>query len=183
TWEEPKSVAAEAYRILRTNLQFASPDERPRTILITSPGPGDGKSTITANLATSLAQAVPAGHRGQRRPKAAIFAQLLPGAQQRRADVGAGGPGHAGRGAAVNDGASRAGIAAWTDPAQPIGAPGLASHAGCSGRTERTRGLGLDRRAACPRRHRRRLVGPHRRCGGPVGTAGARSHSRDTVPC
>ena len=57
TWEEPKSVAAEAYRILRTNLQFASPDERPRTILVTSPGPGDGKSTITANLATSLAQA------------------------------------------------------------------------------------------------------------------------------
>lgn len=57
TWEEPKSVAAESYRILRTNLQFASPDERRRTILITSPGPGDGKSTITANLATSLAQA------------------------------------------------------------------------------------------------------------------------------
>ena len=57
TWEDPKSVTAEAYRILRTNLQFASPDQRLETILITSPGPGEGKSTVTANLATSLAQA------------------------------------------------------------------------------------------------------------------------------
>lgn len=57
TWEDPKSVAAEAYRILRTNLQFASPDERLQALLITSPGPDDGKTTITANLAASLAQA------------------------------------------------------------------------------------------------------------------------------
>lgn len=56
-WEDPKSVAAEAYRILRTNLQFASPDEQLQTLLITSAGPDEGKSTITANLASSLAQA------------------------------------------------------------------------------------------------------------------------------
>lgn len=56
TWEDPKSVAAEAYRILRTNLQFTNPDQPLKSVLVTSPGVGDGKSTVTANLAVSLAQ-------------------------------------------------------------------------------------------------------------------------------
>lgn len=55
-WEEPKSVAAEAYRILRTNLQFTNPDRPLKSLLVTSPEVGDGKSTITANLGVSLAQ-------------------------------------------------------------------------------------------------------------------------------
>lgn len=55
-WEEPKSIAAEAYRILRTNLQFTNPDRPLKNVLITSPELGDGKSTITANLGVSLAQ-------------------------------------------------------------------------------------------------------------------------------
>lgn len=56
TWHDPKSVAAEAYRILRTNLQFTNPDRPLRSILITSPTVGDGKSTVAANLAVSFAQ-------------------------------------------------------------------------------------------------------------------------------
>ena len=46
----PKSAVAEAYRTLRTNLGFASLDETCRSILVTSAGPGDGKSTIASNL-------------------------------------------------------------------------------------------------------------------------------------
>lgn len=53
----PKSAVAEAYRTLRTNLGFASLDEPCRSILITSAGPGDGKSTTASNLAVVLAQA------------------------------------------------------------------------------------------------------------------------------
>lgn len=47
--------AAEAFRKLRTNLQFMSVDDPPRVIVVTSPKPGDGKSTITANLAAAIA--------------------------------------------------------------------------------------------------------------------------------
>lgn len=56
SWDDPKSVAAEAYRILRTNLQFTLPGETLDSIIITSAGPGEGKSTVSANLAVSLAQ-------------------------------------------------------------------------------------------------------------------------------
>lgn len=48
---------AEAFRELRTNLKFLRPDDPIRTVLVTSPGPGDGKSAIAANLAAVLAQA------------------------------------------------------------------------------------------------------------------------------
>ncbi|HKM43046.1 MAG TPA: CpsD/CapB family tyrosine-protein kinase [Limnochordia bacterium] len=53
---DPKAVGSEAFRTLRTNLRFISPDQELKTILITSVGPGDGKSTISANLAVALAQ-------------------------------------------------------------------------------------------------------------------------------
>src|SRR5690606_34941592 len=56
-WDDPKSVAAEAYRILRTNLLFTNPDRPLKSVLVTSPAVGDGKSTVTANLAVSFAQA------------------------------------------------------------------------------------------------------------------------------
>ena len=52
----PRSPAAEAFRSLRTNVQYASVDHPAKTLLITSPVPRDGKSTVSLNLATVLAQ-------------------------------------------------------------------------------------------------------------------------------
>ena len=48
---------AESLRALRTNLQFMDVDHPPKTIVVTSPLPGDGKSTIACNLALTLAAA------------------------------------------------------------------------------------------------------------------------------
>lgn len=56
TISAPRSPAAEAYRVLRTNFQFATVDKPLRRIVVTSPGPGDGKSTTAANLAVVFAQ-------------------------------------------------------------------------------------------------------------------------------
>ena len=52
----PRSMVAEAFRRIRTNLQFAAPADRQRTILITSPVPQDGKTTVATNLAIVQAQ-------------------------------------------------------------------------------------------------------------------------------
>lgn len=54
--KEPKSIAAESYRTLRTNIQYSSFDKEYKTILVTSSEPGEGKSTTAGNLALSLAQ-------------------------------------------------------------------------------------------------------------------------------
>lgn len=54
---EPRSPMAEALRTLRTNLEFAAVDHPLRTILITGPDPGSGKTTVATNLALSIAQA------------------------------------------------------------------------------------------------------------------------------
>ena len=51
-----QSAGAEAYRVLRTNLQFAAVDRPLRTIVVTSPAPSEGKSFTAVNLALSLAQ-------------------------------------------------------------------------------------------------------------------------------
>jgi polysaccharide biosynthesis transport protein len=51
---------AEAYRMLRTNIRFALVDTPLQTVMVTSPGPSEGKSTTAANLAVVMAQA---GHR------------------------------------------------------------------------------------------------------------------------
>jgi len=56
TVHHPRSPIAEAYRSLRTNLEFSSLDKPLRTMLVTSPGPGEGKSTILANLGVVMAQ-------------------------------------------------------------------------------------------------------------------------------
>jgi tyrosine-protein kinase Etk/Wzc len=53
---EPQSLVAEAFRSLRTNLAFARAHQDLRTIVLASPGPGDGKSTVACNLATTFAQ-------------------------------------------------------------------------------------------------------------------------------
>ncbi len=52
----PRSHIAEAFRALRTNLEFASVDNPLRTILVTSAEAGDGKSTVSTNLAAIFAQ-------------------------------------------------------------------------------------------------------------------------------
>jgi capsular exopolysaccharide synthesis family protein len=54
--DDPKAVSSEAFRTLRTNLQFASPDAKLETILITSSVPAEGKSTVCSNLAVSIVQ-------------------------------------------------------------------------------------------------------------------------------
>jgi capsular exopolysaccharide synthesis family protein len=53
---DPRSPVAEAYRSLRTNLAFARAQEQMRVLVLTSPGPADGKSTTVANLAITFAQ-------------------------------------------------------------------------------------------------------------------------------
>lgn len=54
--EAPRSLMAEAFRQIRTNLQFSAPADRQRLLLITSPRPEDGKTTVACNLALSLSQ-------------------------------------------------------------------------------------------------------------------------------
>jgi len=56
TINDPLSPASEAYRTLRMNLQFAALDQQLHTLLVTSAGPGEGKSTTLANLAVTMAQ-------------------------------------------------------------------------------------------------------------------------------
>ncbi|KAB1641703.1 polysaccharide biosynthesis tyrosine autokinase [Gulosibacter chungangensis] len=53
---QPRSPGAEAFRALRTNVQFLDPDSSSQIFVVTSAGPGEGKSTTSANLALALAQ-------------------------------------------------------------------------------------------------------------------------------
>lgn len=53
---QPSSPASEAYRTLRTNLQFSNLSQKLRCIMITSSGPREGKSTTAANVAIATAQ-------------------------------------------------------------------------------------------------------------------------------
>jgi capsular exopolysaccharide synthesis family protein len=57
TVTEPRSPISEAYRTLRTNLDFASLDQALKTLVVTSAGVGEGKSTTLANLAVVSAEA------------------------------------------------------------------------------------------------------------------------------
>ena len=52
----PKSAVSEAFRSLRTSLMFSTADGMPRTLMVTSAGTGEGKTTTAINLATVLAQ-------------------------------------------------------------------------------------------------------------------------------
>lgn len=54
---DPKSPAAEAVRLLRANLEFAAAAKPITTLAVSSAGPGEGKSTLTANLGVVMAQA------------------------------------------------------------------------------------------------------------------------------
>ncbi len=53
---EPQSSAIEAYRDIRTSLFFSSLGEKAKILLVTSAGPGDGKTTTASNLALTIAQ-------------------------------------------------------------------------------------------------------------------------------
>lgn len=52
----PRSSVSEAFRMLRTNLQFATLDRPVQTLMVAAPGPGEGKTSVVANLAVTLAQ-------------------------------------------------------------------------------------------------------------------------------
>lgn len=56
TVAHPLSPVSEAFRALRTNIRFSSVDEPLQTLLVTSPGPTEGKSLTVANLAVVMAQ-------------------------------------------------------------------------------------------------------------------------------
>ena len=56
TLAQPNSGGSEAIRLLRTNIGFASASGEIRKLVVTSPGPGEGKSTLVANLGVVMAQ-------------------------------------------------------------------------------------------------------------------------------
>ncbi len=56
TITDPRSAVSEAYRTLRTNLQFAAVGGALQTLVVTTPSPNEGKSTTVANLAVAFAQ-------------------------------------------------------------------------------------------------------------------------------
>lgn len=56
SFKNPKSRSAEAFRTLRTNIQFSCLDTELKSIVVTSSGSGEGKSTVMANLAITMAQ-------------------------------------------------------------------------------------------------------------------------------
>ena len=58
--EDSKSPITEAYRMIRTSIQFSNEEKRLKTIAFTSAGANEGKSTVVANLAVVMAQA---GHK------------------------------------------------------------------------------------------------------------------------
>ena len=53
---KPRSMAAESFRTLRTAIHFGLTRDEAKVIAITSPSPGDGKSTVASNLAIAMAQ-------------------------------------------------------------------------------------------------------------------------------
>jgi len=57
-YHEPGSMEAEIFKILRSNILFPKEGHPPRSIMVTSAIPGDGKSFVAANLAISIAQGV-----------------------------------------------------------------------------------------------------------------------------
>ncbi|MDQ6420687.1 CpsD/CapB family tyrosine-protein kinase [Paenibacillus sp. LHD-117] len=56
TLTNPRSPISESYRALRTNIDFSSIDEKLQVIMISSAGPGEGKTTTISNLAIAYAQ-------------------------------------------------------------------------------------------------------------------------------
>ena len=57
-FHSPRSIEAELFKVLRTNLLFPANGKPPKSILVTSAIPGDGKSLVSSNLAISIAQGI-----------------------------------------------------------------------------------------------------------------------------
>jgi receptor protein-tyrosine kinase len=77
------SMTAEAFRAIRTNLQFLNVDAPPRVIVVSSSLPGEGKSTLAVNLSTALAQSssrVMLVEADLRRPRVTRYLGLVGGA-------------------------------------------------------------------------------------------------------
>jgi len=58
TFHAPQSIEAELFKVLRTNILFPTDGQPPKTILITSALPGDGKSFVTSNLGIGIARGI-----------------------------------------------------------------------------------------------------------------------------
>ncbi len=56
TLTDPRSPVSESYRALRTNIEFSSVDEQLQVLMVSSAGPGEGKTTTITNLAVTYAQ-------------------------------------------------------------------------------------------------------------------------------
>jgi polysaccharide biosynthesis transport protein len=57
TWQQKPSLMAESFRAALTSVLFAGHNgDRPKTLVVTSPNPGDGKTTVVSNLAIALAE-------------------------------------------------------------------------------------------------------------------------------
>ncbi len=94
--EQARNLIAEEFRIIRTQLLFGSPELQNKTILVTSPTPGDGKTSLAVNLAISIAKAgrrvllidgdlrKPDVHRVFNIPDSPGFAELIQGSQRAR---------------------------------------------------------------------------------------------------
>jgi succinoglycan biosynthesis transport protein ExoP len=81
--DDAYSETAEAYRQIRTNLQFLDVDDPARTIVITSSLPGEGKTTVAVNLAIVLAQSgarVALVEADLRRPRVTRYLGMISGA-------------------------------------------------------------------------------------------------------
>ncbi|HZK25103.1 MAG TPA: CpsD/CapB family tyrosine-protein kinase [Oscillospiraceae bacterium] len=55
TFRNPKSPVSEAFRTVRTNIEFSDIDHKLKTIMVTSSIPSEGKSTLTSNIAVAMA--------------------------------------------------------------------------------------------------------------------------------
>ena len=55
---EPDSIMSEQFRLLKNNILFPEKGTAPRSIMITSPSPSEGKSFVAANLAVSIAKSI-----------------------------------------------------------------------------------------------------------------------------
>jgi capsular exopolysaccharide synthesis family protein len=56
TYSNPESIISEQFRTIRTNIHFLNEDEKNNLLVVSSPGQSEGKSTIIANTAISIAQ-------------------------------------------------------------------------------------------------------------------------------
>ena len=142
--QAPGSSVAEAYRVVRNSLDFINFQNDIKTIVVTSAAPGEGKSTVAANLAAALAQAgkkVVLVGVDFRRPTTDQFFPVT-GTIGRLAK--------AGRRPAVGSDRRQ-------DAAEPLGTARLAQDAGGPRGSRRVGRVGHHRLAAAPRRRRPRV--------------------------